>query len=134
MKSAIAQTDNLNMDCPGALPSRMLTEADLDHRSLLRRWLDALVASRARRVLCMLSGLWLINLFDLVLTLLAHAQGMLDESNPIARRLLPLGPEVVAAFKLLLVGGSSAVLIRFRTRFIAEISAALMLLLYTGVA
>ncbi len=122
------------MDCTPALPGRMLDDSDFDHRTPLRRCVDWLVASRAHRVICMLAGLWLINLFDLILTMLAHAQGMLDESNPIARHLLPLGPQAIAAFKLILVGGSSAVLIRFRARLISEISAALVLLIYAGVA
>jgi len=134
MKSGAAKTDTGKMDFTPASPGRILTEADLDRRGPLQRWVNWFIAARSHRVLCMLAGLWLINLFDLMLTVLAHAQGVLDESNPIARRLLPLGPQALGVFKLVLVAGASAVLIRYRTRFIAEVSAALMLTIYAGVA
>ena len=112
----------------------MLVPSDLDRRGFARRLADWVTASRSHRVWCMLAGLWVINGFDLILTLLAYEQGLLDEANPVARRLLPLGPQVVAVFKLSLVGGASAVLIRYRRRLVAEIAAAAMLLLYAGVA
>ena len=134
MKDGPAKTDTGEMDCPPASPSRILTKGDPARPGLLRRWANWFIAARSHRVLCMLAGLWLINLFDLMLTVMAHAQGVLDESNPIARRLLPLGPQALAVFKLVLVAGASAVLIRYRKRFISEVSAALMLTVYAGVA
>jgi len=103
-------------------------------RGLLHGAIRWVTASRAHRVICILAGLWLINIFDLMLTLLAHAQGVLDESNPIARFILPLGPIAVGVFKLGLVGGSSVVLIRYRRRLISEATAAAMFLIYAGVA
>lgn len=122
------------MEWSPTYPAAMLNEHSLDMRNPARRLVDWLVDARSHRVLCMLAGLWLINLFDLVLTILAHSQGMLSESNPIARSLLPLGPQVLAAFKFVLVGGASAVLIINRRKLISELSSALMLLIYAGVA
>jgi hypothetical protein len=112
----------------------MLTEADLDHRRPARRAFYWLVGARSHRVICILVGLWVINIFDLVLTTLAYRQGLLHELNPIARKLLPLGPVVLAVFKAFLVGGSSVVLVRYRSRLIAEITAAAALVVYAAVA
>jgi len=115
-------------------PEALLCGDRAERRRRLRRRVDRLLGSRARRVVCLLAGLWVINLFDLMLTTLAHMQGVLDEANPIARTLLPMGPQALACFKLVLVGASSAVLICYRCRLIAEVSAAVMLLVYIGVA
>jgi hypothetical protein len=122
------------MDYSGIIPQRMLVPADLDSRRPIRRLQDWVAESRAHRVICMLAGLWVINLFDLALTLLAHEQGMLVESNPVARKVLSFGPQAVAVFKLTLVGGASAVLIYYRWRVLAEVTAAAMLLIYAIVA
>ncbi len=81
-----------------------------------------------------MSGLWLINGFDLVLTLLAHEQGILDEQNPIARHLLPMGMPFLVAFKLGLVVTGSIIFIRYRQHRLSEMTAALLLIIYAGVA
>jgi Domain of unknown function (DUF5658) len=82
----------------------------------------------------LLAGLWLINGFDVVLTVLAYHQGMLDETNPIARHLLTHSPNVVLAYKVALVSFASIILIVYRTRFLAELAAGGMLFVYTLVA
>ena len=112
----------------------MLTWADLERPSHVRRCRDWIAASRSHRVLCLVAGLWLINLFDLVLTVLAHSQGVLAEMNPLARRLFPLGPQALAVYKFTLVGIGSGVLIGYRKRLIAELAATAMLIVYAGVA
>ncbi len=112
----------------------MLVPSDLDPRGPVRKTLDWLTQARGHRVWCLLAGLWLINVFDLLLTLQAYEQGLLQEANPVARRLLPLGPHVLAVFKLTLVGGASLVLLRYRRVFLAEVTAWTMLLLYVAVA
>ncbi|MFQ5491764.1 MAG: DUF5658 family protein [Phycisphaerae bacterium] len=114
---------------PDALPSPRLANP--------RRWRRALhwfVDSRAHRVCCMLFGLWVFNLFDLLLTILAHQQGLLDETNPIARTLLPWGPEVLTAFKLGLVGVASIVLFHYRRNLLSEFTSTSMLIVYALVA
>ena len=107
---------------------------DRTRRGTLRSLAAWATASRSHRVICVLAGLWLINLFDLMLTVLAHAQGVLDESNPVARYILPFGPTALAAFKIALVGGGSAVLFRYRRRLIAEVTSISMFLVYACVA
>ena len=101
---------------------------------MFRKTVDWLVAARSHRVICLLAGMWLINLFDVVLTVLAHRQGMLHELNPIAERLLLHGPWAVLTYKLALVASASAVLVTYRTRFLAEMAATGLLLIYALVA
>lgn len=103
-------------------------------RTLFRKFVNWVVQARSHRVLCLLSGLWLINGFDVVLTVLAHRQGMLHESNPIAAQLLPLGAFALLVYKVILVTFASTVLIIYRSRLIAEIAATGTLLIYTLVA
>lgn len=93
-----------------------------------------LAASRAHRVLCLLFGVWLINAFDTALTVTAHSDGLLEESNPIAARLLLHSPTAVVIYKLALVGFSSVVLVIYRRRLLAELAAGGMLFIYTVVA
>lgn len=98
------------------------------------RFVEWVVDARSHRVLCLLMGLWLINGFDVALTVIANHQGMLDESNPIARRLLLQSPYAVLAYKVILVTFASVVLMAHRTRLMSEIAAAGMLVIYTIVA
>lgn len=98
------------------------------------RLVDWVVASRSHRVLCLLSGVWLISAFDVVLTVLAHHQGLLHESNPIAARILPHGPLAILLYKLALVVFASSVLLVHRRRLLSEISATLVLLVSVAVA
>ena len=103
-------------------------------RTLFRKFVNWVVQARSHRVLCLLSGLWLINGFDVTLTVLAHRQGMLHESNPIAAQLLPHGALALLVYKIILVTFASTVLIIYRSRLIAEIAATGTLLIYTLVA
>ena len=134
MKSTANATDTGYMECPHAPAGPLLPPVQPGSRSLLRCAIDWVTASRSHRVVCVLMGLWLINLFDLILTVLAHKQGVLDESNPVARFILPLGPTALAVFKVVLVGGSTAVLFRYRKRLIAEATATCMFAVYACVA
>ncbi|MBS3733582.1 MAG: hypothetical protein KGY99_01505 [Phycisphaerae bacterium] len=82
---------------------------------------------RSGRVILLVMCLVLMNVFDLVLTLMAHAyflsatQERFIEANPIARSLLT-HPERLIAFKLILAGSAAAILIVLRRRRIAEIA------------
>jgi hypothetical protein len=98
------------------------------------RCLAILLSSRGKRVVCFLVALWVINAYDLVMTIVAHQHGLLEESNPIAARILPLGPGMVLLYKTILVAGGSASLLVFRQRFIAEFASAALLLIYCMVA
>ena len=93
-----------------------------------------LAKSRGHRVLCLVLGLWTVNLFDLVLTLTAHRQGLLHEANPIAAVLLSRGPQAVCLFKFCLVAAGSIILIRYRRHLSAELAAGSLLAVYALVA
>lgn len=94
-------------------------------------WMSRL---RAHRVLLLLIGLWIINAFDLVLTGIAQSNGLLVESNPIAARVLPFGYLAIVVYKTVLVAVGSAALLSIRRRPIAEVTAAVMLAVYSLVA
>lgn len=95
------------------------------------RWF---VEARAHRVICLVLGVWLINIFDLTLTVIAHRQGILVEQNPLARRLLQDGVMSIILYKVGMVCIGSYPLLRFRTTRIVEIGAVVVLLAYALVA
>ncbi len=95
---------------------------------------DWLIHSRSQRVAWMLVGLLLINAFDVVLTLSAHTQGLLDEMNPIARAIMGRNPYAILPYKLALVLYPSMVLYTYRDRLVSEVAAAGVLLVYVFVA
>ena len=134
MKSSVSPTDRGYMECAPASAGPLMPPVQPGSNGPLRSAIAWMTASRSHRVICVLMGLWLINLFDLVLTVLAHGQGVLDESNPIARVILPLGPIALATFKVILVGGASAVLLYSRRQLLAEVTAIFTFLVYIGVA
>lgn len=104
------------------------------NQTWLQQFREMFVAMRPQRVVCLLIGLWLINGFDVVLTVAAHRQGLLDETNPIAARLLSHSPTALLLYKLALVTFASTVLLTHRKQFIAEIAATGMLVIYALVA
>lgn len=108
-----------------------LAESD---RSLAGRLTDWFVGARSHRVVCLLGGLWLINGFDVALTVIAQSQGVLEEANPIARRILLLNPIAILLYKVVLVSFASAVLMKYRSRLMSEVAAGGMLFIYTLVA
>ncbi len=103
-------------------------------RQRLDRLAACLVESRSHRVICLVAGIWLLNAFDLALTLLAHQQGMLQEQNPLADGLLQRGAWWVALYKIGLVGLGSLPFLRFRTARIAELGALVVLIAYATLA
>jgi hypothetical protein len=90
--------------------------------------------ARARRVLLLLAGLWILNFFDLSMTLHAAASGVLDEQNPLARAALERGTNVLAAGKLAALFGATWVLFQFRGRRLTELASAFLMVVYVGVA
>lgn len=115
---------------PTTPPLRAVGDASLD---AARRALHRVTSGRSRRVVYLLVGVWLLNLFDLALTLLAASDGMLHEENPIARSLIH-NPAALLAFKLSLVAAATTVLFNFRRFRCAEIGCTLALFIYAGVA
>ena len=91
-------------------------------------------ASRSRRILILLAGVWMLNAFDLGFTLLAHMQGALLELNPIANRLLSYGTEAVIAYKLVVVLFGTSLLWWTRHHRVTEMGTWLVLLAYVALA
>jgi len=106
--------------------------------SAYRPWLSRLVHwfsdARSHRVICLVLGVWLLNGFDLALTILAHNQGMLAEENPVARHLLADGPSSLILFKIGLVLIGSYPLLRFRCARITELATLVILVAYAFLA
>ncbi|HEY3244371.1 MAG TPA: DUF5658 family protein [Phycisphaerae bacterium] len=120
------------MECTPLTPLGL--ELAHDRRSPGRRALHWFASARSHRVMCAVAGLCLISGFDLALTILAHAQGLLQEINPIAARILPHGPAALLAYKLSLLMVGSAILIRYRRLVICELAAFSLLAVYVLLA
>lgn len=69
---------------------------------------------RNLRMVTLIAAIFIMGIFDLLLTLLAHAMGPLDERNPLARAALGRGATTLLTFKscLTLVGCASLILVR----------------------
>jgi hypothetical protein len=93
-----------------------------------------LADARPARMLLLISALWLVNLFDVNLTILAHRQGLLEEANPLALRVLSLGPEALVIYKIVLVAIGTGMLWLVRRHRLAEVTAWGMLAAYVFVA
>jgi hypothetical protein len=96
-----------------------LTTQCAEVRTFLRRQ----STSRPRRMLLILVALWLTNVFDAGLTLIAHAQGVLHEVNPLGVWLLSQGPHAVVAFKMSMLLIATGLLWRLRRHPLAELAA-----------
>lgn len=84
-------------------------------------------------VLC-LAGVLVLNLLDLVATLVYVLLGFATEANPVMATVLALGPVVFGAAKLSLVSLGVALLWRLRRFSGARRAAVLCLVAYIGVA
>ena len=73
--------------------------------AVLRR---RIIPSRSRRVYAALVLLWVLNIFDLVVTLLRVQAGGFEEANPVARMLLS-SPAGLAAWKLVLLTAATVI-------------------------
>jgi hypothetical protein len=93
-----------------------------------------LADARPARVLLLIGALWLVNLFDVNLTILAHQQGLLEEANPLALRVLSLGPAALVIYKIGLVAIGTGMLWLVRRHRLAEVAAWGMLATYVFVA
>ena len=108
--------------------------SDRAERHWYTRWLAWLAESRSHRVVCLVGGVWLLNAFDLVLTVLAHQQGLLQEENPLARWMLTMGVPSIVLFKIGLVLIGSYPLLRFRAIRITELGTLVILFSYAILA
>ncbi|MDY6913874.1 MAG: DUF5658 family protein [Planctomycetota bacterium] len=90
-------------------------------------------ADRARRVVLMIIFIWILNIFDLSLTILAHEVGGFREVNPIARDLLYISAKLVF-FKLSMVGLATFILLAFRRYRLTEFACWGLCCVYTALA
>jgi len=90
--------------------------------------------SRAHRVICLVIGIWLLNAFDLALTLMADQHGLLYEENPVARQMLAYGPLSIVLYKAGMVMIGSYPLLKFRKVRITELGAFVVLFAYAILA
>lgn len=127
-----ADTRNMTGLSPSPVSIRALRHTSVSHwwdRAL--RWL---VDARSHRVVCLIAGVWLINAFDLVFTVLSHQQGMLVEQNPVARQMLTYGVPSLVLYKIGLVFIGSYPLLKFRAARISEWGALIVLIVYAALA
>jgi len=90
-------------------------------------------ACRARRVVLLLLCLWLLNIFDLVFTILGSRLEHFEELNPLARHLLD-HPAALTAFKLALLSFTSVVFVIFRRHWLTEFGCWCLATVYTVLA
>ncbi len=100
------------------------------HAARLKRSLSA----RGRRVALFVLAITLISVFDLILTMRAHADGILHEENPIARAVLEFGPAALFVFKMTVIAGAGYVLFSLRRHRIAEVASVFVLITHIAVA
>ncbi len=129
---APADTDGVNGSQTSLLPDA--TGLPARPETWTTRFVAWVAGSRAHRVICLVLGIWLLNGFDLVFTLLSHRHGLLQEQNPIARFILGNGTSSIVLFKIGLVLIGSYPLLRFRRLRLAELAAYLVLAAYVLLA
>lgn len=103
-------------------------------RGLWDRAVCWIAEARSHRVICLVAGIWLLNAFDLVFTLLSHKHGLLFEENPLARKVLSQGVVSIVLFKVGLVLIGTYPLLKFRRVRIAELGTLVVFLVYALLA
>jgi hypothetical protein len=77
--------------------------------------------ARTRRLVLLLVGVWIVNMFDLGFTLLAIEQRLLIEVNPVVTRLLLRhGPGALTAYKIAMLTAATAMFWHCRRSELAE--------------
>lgn len=87
-------------------------------RNALRR---RLFATRPRRVVLALIVVWVVSVFDVLFTFLAHQIGDFQEANPMAREFIH-ALESLVVYKIATVGPASLLLLLLWNRKLTEIA------------
>lgn len=96
-----------------------------------RGWIDSLAwLTRPRRVLLLLSAVWVLNAFDLGYTMLESTRQHFVELNPVASALLKGPDHWIVAYKAGLVLCGSSILLALRRFALAECSCWLLFFAY----
>ncbi len=96
-------------------------------RKLWKRFAEApepradLSKGRSRRVILLLVLVWIVAIFDLVLTLHARQIAQFQEANPLAALLIH-SKSMIIAFKLTSLTLATVVFLKYRRRLLTEIS------------
>ncbi len=77
---------------------------------------------RPRRVLFVLTAVWVLNAFDLQFTMLEAGARSFHEVNPFAARLLDAHPSAIVAYKVILVAAGSFIMLRLRNHRTTELA------------
>jgi hypothetical protein len=88
--------------------------------------------NRARRILFVLFAVWLMHMLDLRFTLAESAKGHFHELNPFAAFILDWSHFGVVLYKVLLLGGATAILWYLRRYAISERASWLLLFMAIG--
>lgn len=83
-----------------------------------------------RIVLFSIAGIWIISIFDLILTILAIRHGILLEMNPIARSIISIDYRMLIPYKVLLTSFGTYWFFKLRYRKMTLYSAIIVLLCY----
>ncbi len=75
------------------------------------------------RMVTLLTAILILGVFDLLLTLLAHTLGLLDERNPVARAALGRGAATLLTFKICLTLVGCALLLLARATVSGKVAA-----------
>ncbi|MBK9119156.1 MAG: hypothetical protein IPM18_06080 [Phycisphaerales bacterium] len=81
------------------------------------RWLN-----RSRRILLLLSAIWVISIFDLAFTLNEYGTEKFVELNPVADRVLAGPVHHVMLYKFGLLGVGTLILLALRRHTVAELA------------
>lgn len=84
------------------------------------RWMRRFHENRPRRVLLLLTAVWIVQAFDLGFTLVAHREEAFEELNPAADWALQRGAIGAIVFKVVLVLLGSVILWCCRKRILSE--------------
>lgn len=130
LKESTASTDSVTM----LLGSSIACTLAPHREGAIRQGISRLARSRAHRVLCLIAAVWVLNGFDLILTLLAHRQHLLYEVNPLAQYLLSHGELSLALFKFGLLAIGTYALAKYRRERISELGCIMVMGVYALVA
>lgn len=122
----------IEFQTPITLPGRLPSLANTGWPRVLIEpfhWL-----TRPRRILLILSSVWVINLFDLSYTLGESLHISFRELNPLAAFLIGKNPDLLIGYKLGLLSVSSAILLTFRRQRISELGCWFLFIVYLYVA
>ena len=89
---------------------------------------------RDARMVMLVAAIFILGIFDLVLTLVAHPMGLLDERNPVARVALGRGVATLITFKICLNLVGCALLFLARATASGKVAAISIFLTYAGLA